>query len=143
MGTLRESAFAQAKQTRMVYTAQLAAGTSLEEALKPEFWVHIAKKLRPCDQIELIPEDMAFYAKAIVIDADSLSATLKVIERVSLEEEAGKVSSIDQTEHEVRWGGPHDKFRVVRKSDGAVLARGFTSKATAFQHINNMKPKAA
>jgi hypothetical protein len=142
MVALRESAIRQAQQTRVVYTAQLPTGTSLEDALKPEFWINFAKRLRPCDQIELIPEDMSFFATVLVVDADSFGANVKVIHSIDLD--ADVIAQQSQTsEYDVRWGGPHDKFRVVRKSDNAVISKGHQNKTLAFQYVNNMRPKAA
>lgn len=143
MTPVRESAMQLSRQTYVSYTVQLKSGTTLEDALKPEFWVHLGHKLRPCDQLELLPEDMSFYAKVIVKDAGRLWANVALLQVVDLD----PIGTISQEpmldEYDVQWSGPHDKFRVIRKSDKTVMAKGFKSKDTAFEHLRNLSPKAA
>ena len=45
--------------------------------------------------------------------------------------QASEPVPLDLGEHEVNWGGPHNKHRVVRKSDKEVIKSGFGTKEEA------------
>jgi hypothetical protein len=58
---LREAEF-----KRTIWTATPQAGTTQDEITKPEFWVHVAGKLKIGDRIEVSPESGEWLADVIV-----------------------------------------------------------------------------
>lgn len=138
MKPLRESMVRVARQTRVVYSVQAPAGSSVEDIVKPEFWINIAPKLRPCDQLEVIPEDMAYFARLMVVDVNSLGVYVKVLDFVEIDT---NVPSEAELSYEVKWAGPVDKFRVMRTSNNEVIERGFATKAEAHNYIKNIAPR--
>lgn len=123
----------QAEYVRTPYRAEPEAGTAFETVLKPEYWSHVASKLRPGDKIEIMPEDMAWYAELLVVDCTALSARVAIL-LPPLDLDVSSEPTIAVDSHEVKWKGPQMKFVVIRKSDGAIVSRGH-SKAEAEQWI--------
>lgn len=115
------------------YTIVLDAGQTLEDALKPEFWAHVAKQMRQHDIVRIIPEDGSYFVEAVVLRAERLFAMLKVLREIPLVgvtpveiEEPASADSLT-----VKWGGPHLKWTVLRKSDGERIKDSLTDKASA------------
>ena len=51
------------------YRINLADGVTVEDALEPEFWAHVGKKLRPFDSVRFQAVDRSFIADALVLSA--------------------------------------------------------------------------
>lgn len=139
MQQLRPATLKPCNQTRVLYTCSPLVGTKQADVLKPEFWAHVAERLRPCDQVELIPEDMSFYMRVIVTSTENQAANVALLEFVELQAET--IVAQDNDEYIVAWGGVSDRYRVIRKSDGAVLSRGNQTKQLAIKYIQSIKPK--
>ncbi|HNP14963.1 MAG TPA: hypothetical protein PKI99_00680 [Terrimesophilobacter sp.] len=140
MAHLNENLMKLAEFGRVIYLAAPPAGTALEAMLKPDYWAHVGYKLKPGDRIEVVPEDMAFFAELFVRDAGRLFAHMHVIRH---EEFAERGSSVSVGEYSVGWGGPVHRFRVIRDSDGAVVKHGFADRDAALRFIKTMEPVAA
>ena len=118
-----------AEYERLVYVANPEHGVTMEDVLNPAFWVHVARKLRPYAQIEVRSEDGAWWAQLLVTDVGRLWAKVQPICFVELAQ-SDPDEPIDPL-YEVGWGGPHHKWRVVRKSDNKVIKAEFGDKAQA------------
>lgn len=122
MYVLKESSMKLSEQTRLVYTAFPEAGTQYEDVLRPEYWAHVAAKLRQTDELIVTPEDLGWWAHLIVVHTSV--ATVIVKELLYKDLGAAKNAEIDQGDLTIKWCGPHAKFRIMRKSDGAILIEG-------------------
>lgn len=123
-----------AAYVRNIHVATPAAGTKLEDVLKPEYWVHVAKQFHVSDRIEVIPEDHSFYAELYV--ASVSSAGLKVVKFVHHDFDIEALfSEPEDVSMYVVWRGATAKHCVLRKSDKHVLKEGFNSKAEANEWI--------
>lgn len=127
-----------AQKTRVVYAAQVPVGLSQDDLLKPDLWVNIAPRLRPTDQIEVFPEDMAYFARLLVIGVSSAGANLHLLELQNLE---SSIEEMESSQYDVRWAGPADRFRVVRVSDGHVIEKNFQTKAEGWAFVKNLSPR--
>jgi hypothetical protein len=141
MQPIKESAIKLSKQVYNTYAVQLPYGTSLEDALKPEFWVHFSHKLRIGDQLELLPVDMSFYARLLVRNASLRFADVGLIQHVEFEDAAEPPAADD--EYTISWSGISTKFRIIRRSDNVVMAENLKTKEAAHQALAALKPKAA
>ena len=110
------------------------AGTTIDDLTKPDFWSHISAKLQPDDQIWVTPEDRPFVAHLLVLDATPIGARMQVLAY----HEIDPVEALASDEFDVKWGGPKHKWRVLRKSDSAVVQHGFASRAAAHKHVNTL-----
>lgn len=123
------------------YAVALQGADTLEDALKPEFWAHVATKLRRGDMIRLMPEDDSFYAEALVQATGTGFAKVKLIHHVPLDEDGA--AEDDDAPVYVKWSGPHSKFRIIRRSDGHVLKEGIADKAAALRESLSLTRIAA
>lgn len=99
-----------------------------EEVLKPDFWTHVAGRMRPHQRIIVDCDSGAWTATLFVRAAQRLSARVVVLEKHEFEETAPLQSAADFS---VKWGGPAHKFRVLRNSDESVIKHGFETQEDA------------
>lgn len=139
MSALNATRLQRAEHYFSPYAVVLPAADTLEEALKPEYWAHVASKLRQGDTIRIMPEDGSYYAEALVRATGTGFAKVELLRHIPFDE-----TDADQVPDtiEVKWGGPHDKWRIIRRSDGHVLARGL-DKADALRESLNYARLAA
>lgn len=105
------------------------AGTTIDEVMLPEYTANITDTLKRWDIIEVRPDDETYYAELLVKTAERTGATFWLVHFVEL---AGKAQDAkDDDQFVVGWGGPHQKHRVLRKTDNTVLQSGFSSSAEA------------
>lgn len=142
--------FKTAEHFNNTWSAALSGEQSLEDALKPEFWAHVARFFRIGDLVRLLPEVGDYYAMLIVVGTGKTWAKVKLIHYVPLAataegyeedeaaEEAGAAgSAVLDHGHVVEWKGPHRKYSVIRKSDGEYLKEGFTERKDAEQWLRD------
>lgn len=105
------------------------AGVPFEAMSEPSYWSNIASRLRPGDEIKVRTDDGAYAATLYVKDVSHQAARVIPVWHVSLSEVAALPANVD---YEVEWAGPHHKFRIIRKSDRAVIQTGFDNKEAAY-----------
>jgi len=122
-----------AEFVRSHFRVEPEAGTPIDAVLDPEFLAHVAGRLGPGDRLEILPECMTYYAEALVVDATPLSARVQlVLGPVAL---AAGEQVLASDIFDARWISPTVRFGVIRKSDGAVMAKQFETKADAERWI--------
>ncbi len=130
--TLSPSKLQAAGHYRQTWEVVADAGTTLEDLLRPSFWLHVAAKLRRMSVINVLSEDETWFAELIVLASGIGFAKVKMLRFVEFyeaEEAATEETAAFTTE--VKWSGPHAKHRVIRKEDGTVLKEGFANKVDA------------
>lgn len=107
-----------------------------EDLLKPGAWAMVASRFRIGDIIEVFPNDGSFFMMLVVRDCGQTWAkTSKVVFEFFGDNVATGGDDL-LAEYEIRWGGPAAKFRVHRKSDGAVVSEtGFPDKSAAYSWL--------
>jgi hypothetical protein len=124
--------FKNAEYERVIYQACPENGVSFEDVLQPEFWSHVADKLKPTDRIEVLAEDGSYFAELLVIDAGRLYAKVAVLRFVELaSSEVPADLAGDLAEFKVEFKGPVLKHVVVRQSDKQYVQEGIARKADA------------
>lgn len=124
--------FQSAEFTRHIWVVTPEHGTAFEDVLKPEYWSHVSAKMRPTDRIEVNAEDGSYFAELIIIAAGRQWAKVSVLRKVDLER---ATEGNGDAQFEVKWGGPHHKYRVIRLSDGHVIKDSFPDKEEANKYI--------
>lgn len=119
---LMEKNIVGAEFARQSFRATPAAGTEIEDMLKPEYWTHVARNFNPHDIIEVVPEDGAFYARLIVLNSAKLWAKMYKLEYVELSAAAAKANPPVSNNLEAKFAGPVAKWRAVNKETGAAVA---------------------
>lgn len=115
------------------YGINLPVGVSVDDALDPEFWAHVGKKLRPLDTIRLQAADRTFIAETVVISAGPGFAKLKLLAKYELVADVAALEAEESGESAftVKWDSPSTKWAVIRKSDKVKLRDGFATKEDA------------
>lgn len=111
---------------------QPIAGFTREEANDPESWVHVASLLRPLDKLSVLPLDRTWYGEFIVITSDGTEFSLIETHYRDLMPTEGEDSGTSTHGlYDVSWGGPAQRWRVKRTSDGKVMIYGKEKKEEA------------
>lgn len=123
------------------YTRWYACPTTDEEyedILNPEYWTHSAARVRPCDIIEVVPEDMSYRAELFVVSCGPTHIKVKEVTKIDLSGEGVEETS---TPYRVKFNGPHDRFTVFRGEE--KVQAGFATEDEAVRHISTLSGKAA
>lgn len=145
--------FKLAEHERNVHSITIEEGVTRAQLINPAFLAHVAAKLRPYDQIEVRCDDGTLFAKLLVLQAERTWARVHVLEwhnlttrDVSLSQvgEQAKSGAADKAagpdparalmpedDYLVQWKGPHKKWCVIRKADGAYMREAEPDKAAA------------
>ena len=137
-----------AEYARNVHVVVVPVDVTLDDALAPAFWAHVANLVKPWDKIEVRPEDDAWFAEMVVFKATRHDLTVRVLHavddsglplHVTYGEEVGAKPNEEALPrgYDVTFGGPIHKWRVLRTSDGEVLTHGLSKKdAIQWAHDN-------
>jgi hypothetical protein len=139
MSKLPEGRFQVAAHANNRWAATLEYGVAFEEAFKPEFWAHTAKRLRPGDIIEVRAEDGSFYAELYVRAVGALFAKVEAL----FAKELGAGISAEADKLDVKWNVGKRCFAVIRRSDNTVIRDGFQIKEDAIAWMNDHNKQMA
>jgi hypothetical protein len=130
------------------WSAELTEDQSLEDALKPEFWVDLASQVMGHDAanpkgrgdiIEVRKLDTGLYAELIVTEVNK--GFLKV--RLQHKDQPAIAEVSEGSPLTTKWNVGKRMHDVIRKADGQVLAAGFQSKDKAIEWIDDHLRKMA
>ena len=126
---LSEADLSLTQSLQIFYTATPPVGTTREDMLKPIFWSHVARKLRPMSEIRAMPKGGEWYGIYLVLYADQTQAQLKELEFYTLDTLTEPDAESDP--YLVKWISPPSKWGVVRKADKVTVKDGFANKDAA------------
>jgi len=115
----------QAEAIRMVWSVMPDPEVTVDDMLKPDYWAHVAMKLRPGDRIEAMPADRNYLAKFIVLGRDRLWAKVVLISYVVVYDK----DEVPADEGYIVSFVPSQKWRVVKGND--VLTKDHDDKQSA------------
>lgn len=109
-----------AEHARQDWVATAEEGTTIEDVLDPQYWSHMAAQMQPMDRIDVRVDTSEWLLELLVIQVGRNWARCAVLHQHDLTppSEADAVAS----GFEVKWGGPLNKWRVIRLSDREVLS---------------------
>ncbi len=111
-------------------------GVTKEDMLKPEYWAHVASKLKPWDLIEARAEDGSYFAVLVVLDGAKTWAKVDEILYKEFKDNAGPADVNVDDKYTIQYKGPHAKWRVTRKSDNNIMREELVSKAAAMAWLS-------
>lgn len=121
--------FGNAEHKQNNWVADLPMKVSLEDALEPSYWAHVAEQMQPLDEIKLRAEDGSWVAYLIVTMCGRNYARVALDRKIELGEKlAAPVTSI---KHRVEWKGPKNKWCVIRIADSKMVREGEPSELSA------------
>lgn len=118
----------EAEFSRVVWSAIPESGTTLADMVKPEYWAHVAKFLKPGARIEIQPEDNSWFAELYVRAVKEQSAVVQVLRAVTFDE--APQASASAPAYFAKFSGAA-KWRVYRASDNAVMAEKLDTREQA------------
>jgi len=104
---------------RTIHTVTVPAGTDFETVCRPEYWGNLTR-MTVDDIIQIGTDDRAWFAELIVIGKARNSATVAVL-RAPVALSAAFKPEPGAVLFDVQYAGAHGKWRVIRKSDRAVM----------------------
>lgn len=116
-----------AEFVRTVWCLTAEHGATLADVSKPESWAHVARAFKAGDRIEVVPESGEWFAELYVRSATSNGLKVVVLREVVFDEPPAPAAS-EPEDYDVSYSKT-EKWRVVRKSDKAVMVSGLASKA--------------
>jgi hypothetical protein len=124
-----------AEHKRTIWDVDAAAGDTLLDLLRPDYWSHVARNLRPKDRIEVICEDNSYFAELYVFEASSNWAKVGLLRYDVFAENAAQhgVTAQGTPEYKITHGGNVHKWRVIRTADGECITKNqpFTTQREA------------
>lgn len=106
-----------------------------EEYKNPIFWSHVAPKFTEYDRIEIRPESGEWIAELVVTEVSRSWAKVFQIQRYELTGVTTK--KFDRGEFDVSWGGPHQRWRVIRRADNQIMTQQLPNRRAAESWVDN------
>jgi hypothetical protein len=138
---LTQNRLTQADFARVIFAVTPEYGTKIEDVLKPEYWAHVASKLKPRCRIEVLAEDNSYFAELLVITCGKTFASVTVLRYIDLsgkvpkpETASDKTEGLDEfntADHYVDYVTGQSRGRVIQRSSKNVVKEGFASKKDA------------
>ena len=127
---LKPTAFSGAEYAFATFSAVLPVGWTVEDALKPEFWVHVAQKFskdaftgdpdKAGAIIELRTIDHAFYARLYVRAVQERGLVVQLMgEPVYFGPQQVKSGA-----YEIKWNVGKRGYDIIRESDRSIVCDG-------------------
>lgn len=123
--------FTLAEQTRNIHVATVEAGVSWEDVQNPAFWVHVARRARRCDRIEVYTDDNSYFGELMVVDIGAAFLKVVPLRYVELASPVGEASAAVADGYSIQWKGPALKFCVIRDTDKARVHEGEAERSGA------------
>lgn len=116
---------------RTVYVVTAEPETTKEDLLKPEYWAHVANKLRPWDRLEVRSDDGTFFAELLVLESSRVWARVHLLQHITLTSADVAQTQARNQDYEVRFRGPVLKWCAIRLSDAEPIKERMGSKEEA------------
>ena len=124
---LPENRFSQASYATNRWSVTIDPNTPYDRMFEPEYWSHVARKLRIGDIIEVHAEDTTWFAELYVVAAHRLSAKVVLLRKCDLA--ATKEVAAEASPLTVKYRGPHARYCVMRGE--TVISDRFQTEAEA------------
>lgn len=112
-------------------SAMVEPNTTLEEVMHPEYWTHVAPRLREWGIIHCRWKDKTRYATLMVIETGQTWAKTRLIMDKQFEAPSDpKVQDVEIKGYKIQFI-PNQGFRVTHKEKGTILQQGLATKVDA------------
>lgn len=115
-----------AQQATRTYFLTVPEGTTLDQVTARAFWAHTSRLLQPGFKVEVLAEDMSWWAVLMCMDSGKNEALMTVLDHRELQPAALEAD----TAYDVKFRGPK-KFCIIRKSDATVVEENIPTKEQA------------
>lgn len=121
-----------------LWVANADESTRQADVLKGEYWAHVANKLKPWDHIYVRADNGTWYSELVVLSVARAYAAVRPLHEWQFGEDApteAQAAAQASAAYRPKWGGPHNKWTVIRMSDNARVATELTSERAALDWI--------
>ena len=122
-------------------------GTTIETVLKPEYWSHVAKSLKPWHRIEVRDPGFGWIAYLRVKDAGAQWANVHLEGIVELARKAAPavppLEMPDTSDFEIKWRGPVARWSIIRVVDKVTMVENIKHKDEAIVWLRSYLAKVA
>jgi hypothetical protein len=132
--------FRAAEFDRIIWGITLKIGQSRDDLLRPDFYSHIAARVRKNHRFEVLHEDGNYFAELIVTSASKLGIKVAFLREIDLRDLEATV--VDQSEFYPKFRGPR-KWSILRTSDNSLVDENIDTESLAKQRIKDMTATAA
>jgi len=118
---------------RQDWSVTVPFDTAMDAVLRPEFWAHNARKVNPGDEISIVPDGLAWYVRAYVVDRGDNWVKVVPLYKADLAGEEAETVDPDAQQFDIAWKGPQWQFAVFKAGvKGAEpVAKGFRTRGEA------------
>ena len=126
---LSPAAISLAEHDRTKFAIKVDEGTVLQDVIKPTFWTHVAARLKVTDQIEVLCDDLTWYAELIVLHIEGPLVKVRPLLYVALTrsgEDKGKVNLMEVAEdqQDIEFKKPEFLIKFIPSKGHCVRRRG-------------------
>jgi hypothetical protein len=105
---------------RVIHSAIIPPGISLQSVMRPDYWAHCSDRLKPYDKVECRAQDNKWIATLMVAGIGVHSASMWVENYVDLSAQGGLAA--EDAGYTVSFAS-RQRWRVIRKSDNSVVSK--------------------
>ena len=130
-----------AEYARVVYSHTPEGVADPDELLDPEYWANVAQKFKPGSRIEVLADDLTWFAEYIVISCGrtwAKVALLHPVQKLTLSKKVKEATRVnDEKNYDIQFAGQAKQYRVIRKSDKTELKCNLATEEEAKQFLKN------
>ena len=114
------------------WRAEVDHGVTIDDLLDPVFWSDVSGHCfqGKFNRVEITWKDGSQWAELLVVGYGPTWAKMVKLNYVVLNTPEG-IKTVGGKDYEIKWSGPHSKFRIIRLADGEVIRDGFENKELA------------
>jgi hypothetical protein len=111
--------------------------TPFEAVLDPQYYAHLAPKLRMYDEIRVTTDEGAYYARLLVLAVGQTWAKVRKLEFFDLMESESAAPADPMNPYYVKFRGPVLKWSMLRRADNAVIREGMETRGEAERYMGD------
>lgn len=113
------------------------ANTLPADLLKPDYWAHVAKELRPRAHVEVWADDGSWYAEVLVREVGRAYCRVHLKTVINFDEQnAAQSKAIEFGGYRVVHRGEFAQWSVIRLSDNQVMREELGTQGAAVDWVN-------
>ena len=127
----RPTSIEESVSARNIWQVKPEIAAEVKDLLDPNYWAHVARRMRAGDRIEAVPDDRHYFAEFFVLAAATNWAKLVLIREVTLIKDN---KAVEKDGYIVKFAGRH-RWRVEK--GGEILSKNHDDQKSAAAWLAN------